>query len=61
MLKRIKSLYNSINGNIQSTLPQQGVLVEADYLKEKRAEAIAYLGDKWLGAKSKFIQPKETA
>lgn len=61
MLKRIKSLYHSINGNIQPTLPEQGTLVESEYLKTKRAEAIAYLGDKWLGSKAKFIQPKETA
>lgn len=31
---------------------------EADYLKQKREAAIAYLGDKWLLAKSNHIQKK---
>lgn len=61
MLKLLKSMYHSINGNIQSTLPEQGTFVETEYLKQKREDAIAYLGDKWLGSKAKYIQSKETA
>jgi hypothetical protein len=31
---------------------------EAEYLQQKREAAIAYLGDKWLLAKSNHVQKK---
>lgn len=61
MLKLLKDFYRTINGSVAPVKSDPAALPEAEYLKTKRQAAIAYLGDKWLGSKAKYIQSKETA
>lgn len=58
MLKLLKQFYRDLNGS-SPVKSEQGVLPEAEYLAAKRQEAINYLGDKWLGAKTNFVKNKE--
>lgn len=42
-----------------SAIRQMGFNKEAEYLQQKRAAAIVYLGDKWILAKANHVQKKE--
>jgi len=42
-----------------NTIRQMGFSKEAEYLKAKREEAIAYLGNKWVLSEANKVQKKE--